>query len=49
MTNPTCKKVGTLPAYRNKARRYLFNMAPGPGAELLLLIVIVGVALWTLR
>ena len=49
MTNPACKKSGTLLAYRNKARRYLYSMAPGPGAELLLLIVIVGVALWALR
>jgi hypothetical protein len=49
MTSPTCKKAGTLPAYRNKARHYLFNMAPGPGAELLLLIVIGALVLWTLQ
>ena len=45
--NNRARKSAT--ACLNKARHYLFNMAPGPGAELLLLIVIVGVALWTLR
>lgn len=49
MNNRTSKKAGTLPAYLNSARRYLFNMAPGPGAELLLLIVIGGLVLWMLR
>lgn len=39
----------TAATYLNKARHYLFNMAPGPGAELLLLIVIGGLVLWTLQ
>ena len=45
MTNRTCKQAGTLPAYLKTARRHLFNMAPGPGAEILLLIVIGGLLL----
>lgn len=49
MRNRISKKAGTLPAYRITARRYLYSMAPGPGAELLLLIVIGGLVLWTLQ
>ena len=43
-----CKNTGAATACLNKARRHLFNMAPGLGAELLLLIVIGGLALWML-
>jgi hypothetical protein len=49
MNNRTSKKAGTIPAYLITARRHLYSMAPGPGAELLLLIVIGGLVLWTLQ
>lgn len=49
MNNRTSKKAGKVPAYLNKVRRYLFSMAPGPGSELLMLIVIGGLVLWTLQ
>ncbi len=44
-----CKNTGAATACLNKVRRYLFNMAPGPGAELLLLIVIGGLVIWTMK